>query len=253
MNLTKILAEMMEDICTYRMMSKKDIHYNSLFPDAKEQREAVLESYKQLGLEAPDEPFPGCNHQFATYGWDMKPFHFDDNNAGLESGKSPDLHMCLTHNPSIAMVVHIPTEDGNVQPYCFPQYQYALTLFRAGNHLHGTVDLTTYLNAMAHEFRMDGHFGFIGNHGPNSSTVGTQQESARRLFLTTYSRHAVMDHAWELRLWNESGLPAYYKEAGAQYKKRDNQRYASVKVTKRVKDKYGLESPFKNESKLAPF
>jgi hypothetical protein len=216
-----------------------------LWPTVKDERNAILKTYKYLNEIPPPEPFPGLMHQFATFGdGKVTMFHFDDSNAGMSCGKGCDSHLCLTNNPGTLFVVHCIDEDGNVQPYCFRQYKHALTFFRAANCLHGSVDEKTYLSYLSRH-GLVGHYKYIvANNSNERNDANVEEECVKRVFLTTYSRRSLSDHAWELRLWEESNYEPFYKRARNEYSSIQRPKQ-SVEEVNRVGSIHGLVSPFK--------
>lgn len=235
------LMKVSEDFLTLVLEhGTSDWEGNSKWPTSKNARDAVVTSYEYLKKTPPPEPFPGLQHQFATFGKGESFFHFDGENAGMLCGNSCDVHLCMTHNPTTVLVVHLLDQDGNAQPYCIRQYKHSYTAFRGANSLHGSVNERTYLSLLNEH---------VGGH--DKYTKGEcdaylyESESDTRVYFTTYSRHSLLDHAWELRLWTESGIDPYYVNAGSTRSRRPKQANDDVE---RVASMYGLVSPFARET-----
>jgi hypothetical protein len=119
-----------------------------------------------------------------------------------------------------------------------------LTFFRAANCLHGSVDKKTYLSYLSRH-GLVGHYKYIvANNSNEHNDANVEEECVKRVFLTTYSRRSLSDHAWELRLWEESNYEPFYKRARNEYSSIQRPKQ-SVEEVNRVGSIHGLVSLFK--------
>jgi hypothetical protein len=168
-------------------------------------------------------------------------FHDDKQNAGVLAKGYPDYHLLLTDNDDQLYVVNVETEDGNIQPCAFTQRLFTMVAFRAGNCSHGAVDKFTYLWTLSQEV---GH-----SHSSKEALAGSRQYCdiipKPRVFCTAYTRFSLLDHAWEMRAWEEAGVSPYYVTAGTTGNGRP--KVPASAITK-VSREWGLQSPYKSES-----
>ncbi len=240
----------LQNLTELQLLLPKEVEDSLAFPSPEDVRAAIETSWRNNGLDIPEEPFPGLVHQSVTLGDNgastrspkVTSFHTDETNAGVLAKVYPDFHYLLTDNDDMLYVVNVETEDGNIQPCCFTQRQGTMVAFRAGNCDHGSVDKFTYLSTLTQEV---GH-----SHSSKEALAGCRRHcdvaSKPRVFCTAYTRFSLLDHAWELRAWEKAGVSPYYVVAGTTGNTRPKVPAASIK---KVSDEHGLESPYMSEYK----
>lgn len=126
-------------------------------------------------------------------------FHIDVQNATHEHGAAPDVHQSLTNCQELAFVVHVKEENG-IRPYLIPQHYGAMTFFRGGTHLHGTIHMDVYRHLLSQSGMTDNlPFVSIDTEEYTSTKTVTEWHKYTRKFWSAYTKRHLYDVAWEYR------------------------------------------------------
>ena len=104
-----------------------------------------LEGVYNVDLPSIDGNIIGCSHSsaVASSSYLLSPLHKDKRNAGQNSGGLMDMHVNLTENPNVVLVVYLPLCNGNVQAMAVIQRKGACTYFHSRNYFHHSLHLGT--------------------------------------------------------------------------------------------------------------
>ena len=106
-----------------------------------------LEDTYNINLPSIDEDMLNCGHSsaVASSGTQLSKLHQDLRNAGQSSGGLMDMHINLTENMNVVLVVYLPMPNGNVQAVAVIQRERASTYFHSRNYYHHSLHLGTLI------------------------------------------------------------------------------------------------------------
>lgn len=201
------------------------------------------------GGPPPQRPRKDCNAASASLANSLvTEIHMDQQNLPVESGDLCDAHMCITNNPDIVLVIHVPNAEGGYDAHLVRQRVGTVTYFRGESQPHGAMDAATWLDSIgralcAGDEEEEAHlYDLLGLF------CRTAQRSLDRIWISSFGRKSMYDLAWEYRKHSSLGIERQYHrvktDPGNLKEARAGRKIHPRAILRDAGDWYGDKSPF---------